>query len=103
MTENNTIVVDQNKTDNQKKNRMKTIKTVIRFGVGGLVEIFFGAVTKSVINRVDGSKIAKIGAKVGGALTGIYVGNKVADYICNEIDETEREIEEFKAALEEGE
>ena len=96
MTENNV-------KKEKKEARTKTIKTIVRFIVGGLVEVFVGAVTNSVVSRVEGSKVAKVGAKAGGFLTGLMVANKVGDYICNEIDETMEDLDELKEAIEEEE
>ena len=87
----------------KKEARMKTVKTVVRFIVGGLVEVFVGAVTNSVVSRVDGSKIAKVSAKAGGFLTGLMIANQVGDYVCNEIDETMEDLDELKEAIEEEE
>lgn len=87
--------------DIRKEERVKTVKTIIRFVVGGLVEIFVGAATNSIIGRVDGSKAAKIGAKAGGFLVGMYVGDQVSDHICNGIDNTMKQLEELKEAIEE--
>lgn len=78
-------------------------KSVIRFIVGGLVEIFVGAATNSVVSRVDGSKAAKIGAKAGGFLFGLMVSDQVSDYICDVFDETMDSIDEVKDVIEEEE
>ena len=86
-----------------KKERFAKAKTVIRFIAGGLVELFIGAVTNHVIDKVDGSKAAKFGAKAGGFLVGMMVGDKVADYICDEIDDTADELDKLKEAIEEEE
>lgn len=94
----------EKKTESTKKeSRMKIVKTVIRFAVGGLVEIFVGAVTNNVVGGVEGSKIAKLGAKAGGFLVGMYIGDKVADHICDGIDETMEELDKLKETIEEGE
>ena len=78
---------------------MDKVKTVVRFVVGGLVELFIGAVTNSVIGRVEGSKAAKLGAKAGGFLVGMMIGDQVAEYICDEIDDTMGELEELKKTI----
>ncbi len=95
-----TIIPDDEKIVAEDK-KTKTIKTVVRFVVGGLVEIFVGAVTNSVVGRVDGSKAAKMGAKAGGFLAGLYLGDKVSDYICGGIDEIKVQLEDLKAAIDE--
>ena len=87
----------------KKESRMKVIKTAIRFAVGGLVEIFVGAVTNNVVGGGEGSKIAKLGAKAGGFLVGMYIGDQVADHICESIDDTLEELDKLKDAMEEGE
>lgn len=87
----------------EKKNSMGTVKSIVRFVVGGLVEVFVGAVTNSVVSRVDGSRIAKIGAKAGGFLVGLMVADQVGNYICDEIDETMEDLDELKEAIEEAE
>lgn len=90
------------KEQNEKKeSKMKTIKSVIRFVVGGLVEVFIGAVTNSVVSRVDGSKAAKVGAKAGGFLVGLALADQVSNYICDEFDDTMNELDELKEAIEE--
>lgn len=92
------IIVEK---DIRKEDRVKTVKTVVRFVVSGLVEIFVGAVTNSVMGRVDGSRAAKIGAKAGGFLVGMYIGDQVSDYICAGIDNTMAQLDELKEAIEE--
>ena len=87
----------------QRANRMKAIKNVIHFTVIGLVEMFIGAATRSVLSNVEGSKLSKLGAKAGGALAGMYLGEMVADHICDTIDETLNDIEELKKQIDEGE
>ena len=82
---------------------MDITKAVVRFIVGGLVEIFVGAATNSVVSRVDGSKAAKIGAKAGGFLVGLMVSDQVSGYICDQIDGAVAQIEEMKEAIEEEE
>jgi len=82
---------------------MDKAKTIIRFVVGGLVEIFVGAVTNSVVSHVEGSKVAKLGAKAGGFLVGMMISDQVSDYICDSIDETVGELENLKEAIEEEE
>lgn len=86
----------------QREQRVKTIKNIIRFAAVGLVETFIGAATNSVVSQVDGGRLAKFGAKAGGFLTGIYIGDKVADYICDGIDDTMSEIEALKRSMEEN-
>lgn len=86
---------------NEKNTGRDVAKSVIRFIVGGLVEIFVGAATNSVVSRVDGSKAAKIGAKAGGFLFGLMVSDQVSNYICDVFDETMDGIDEVKDAMEE--
>lgn len=84
----------------QKESRMKMIKGGIHFVVVGLVEMFIGAATRSVLSNVEGSKLSKLGAKAGGVLAGMYLGEMVADHICTTIDETMNDIEELKKQME---
>lgn len=86
---------------NEKNTGRDVAKSVIRFIVGGLVEIFVGAATNSVVSRVDGSKAAKIGAKAGGFLFGLMVSDQVSNYVCDVFDETMDSIDEVKDAIEE--
>ena len=86
---------------NEKNTGRDVAKSVIRFIVGGLVEIFVGAATNSVVSRVDGSKAAKIGAKAGGFLFGLMISDQVSNYICDVFDETMDSIDEVKDAMEE--
>ena len=85
----------------EENSKMKTIKTVIRFAVVGLVEIFIGAATNSIVGRVDGSRTAKLGAKAGGFLVGMYIGDQVSNYICDEINNAMTQMEDLKEAIEE--
>lgn len=88
--------------NNEKKTSgLDIAKSAVRFVVGGLVEIFIGAVTNSVVSRVDGSKAAKIGAKAGGFLVGLMISDQVSDYICDQIDDTMEKIEEMREAMDE--
>ena len=84
----------------EKKSPMKYVKTAIRFAVGGLVEIFVGAVTNNVVGGVEGSKLAKLGAKAGGFLVGMYIGDQVAEHICDGVDDIVNEFNELKASME---
>lgn len=84
--------------DNKEK-KFKGIRIGVRIIVTTLVEIFVGAATKSVLHDVDGGKAAKLGAKAGGFLVGMYVSDKVSDYICDGIDETIADIEEIEAGI----
>lgn len=80
------------------------LKIVVRYAVTALVELFTGAVIKSVSSNVEGNRLAKFGASAGGILVGLTVGDKVADYVCERIDEFSDDIREIKATIEaEGE
>lgn len=85
------------------KNGKDIAKGVIRFVVGGLVEIFIGAATNSIVSRVDGSKAAKLGAKAGGFLVGLMIGDQVSEYVCDTFDEAMDTIDEFRQAIDEEE
>lgn len=88
--------------DNQEKeSKLGVARTVLKFVVTGVVELFTGAVCASVLGQVGGGKIPKFGARVGGALVGLMVGDQVGDYICDEIDEFMEDLDEFKEAVEE--
>ena len=100
-TASSTIIPDDERLVAPEEKRTKIIKGVIRFTVVGLVEIFVGALTNSVVGRVDGSKIAKVGAKAGGFLVGMYIGDQVSNYICKGIDEATEKFENLKAAIDE--
>lgn len=84
-------------------NRMDTAKSIARLIVGGLVEMFVGAATNSIVDNVDGSKWAKWGAKAGGFLVGMMIADRVGDYVCDSMDETMEELEKLKEAVEEEE
>lgn len=96
-----TSTITDNIPVDKAEKRNKTIKSIVRFTVSGLVEIFIGAVTNSVLGRVDGSRAAKFGAKAGGFLVGMYLGDKVSDYILTGIDDATLQLEELKAKIEE--
>ena len=76
-------------------------KTIIKFAVTGVVELFTGALCASVLGQVGGGKLPKFGARVGGALVGLMIGDQVGDYICDEIGEFMDDLDEFKEAIEE--
>ncbi len=95
------IPMDSETVIEKKTTKRDIAKSVIRFVVGGLVEIFIGAATNSVLSRVDSSKPAKIAAKAGGFLVGLMVSDHVSDYVCDTIDETMFEITEMREAMEE--
>lgn len=87
-------------TDKEKReSRMKYIKLGVKIAVCTLVEIFFGAVTNSVLGEVKGGKMAKFGAKAGGGLLGAYTGMKIGDYICDAIDELSEDIENVEESI----
>lgn len=87
--------------DIRKEDRMKTVKTGVRYVVIGLVAVFAGAVTNSVVGRVEGPKLAKVCAKVGGMLVGLHTGDKVSDYILDLWDRTAAKLEEVKKEIDE--
>lgn len=77
-------------------------KKIVTFAVTGLVELFTGAVVNAVIKNVDGGRFARFGAKIGGALVGLVIGDRVSDYVCNAMDDISKTIDEIKDAIEEG-
>lgn len=80
----------------KRESRMKYIKLGVKIAVGTLVEIFFGAVTNSVLGEVKGGKMAKFGAKAGGGILGAYAGVKIGEYICDEIDDLAADLDEIE-------
>lgn len=88
---------------NEEKKGLKIAKSVIRFVVGSLVDLFVGAATSMVVDHASGPKIAKVGAKAGGFLVGMMVGDRVSSYICDSIDETVGEIDKLREAIDEEE
>jgi len=87
--------------DIRKEDKMNSIKIGVRYVVIGLVATFAGAVTNSVVGRVEGPKIAKVGAKLGGVLVGMHVGDQVSDYVLDLMDRVEAKVEEVKKSLDE--
>lgn len=81
--------------------KLKIVKTVVKFVAAGLVELFTGAAVANLVDGVDGGKLPKIGAKVGGALVGLMVGDQVGDYLCDGIDSMLEDIDDLKNAIEE--
>lgn len=79
------------------------VKTIVHFVVSGLVDMFSAAVISSTVDHLDGSKLAKLGAKTGGILVGVVVGDKVADYVCDQIDDITEEFAKIKEAVDEEE
>lgn len=84
-------------TENAKKEKL--VKEIIKFAVGGLVELFVGALTNSVVGRVEGTKIAKLSAKAGGFLVGMYIGDQVSEYIIAEADGAFKQFQELKETI----
>ena len=82
---------------------IETTKTVVKFGVIGLVALFVGAATNNIVDGVKAVKLAKIGAKAGGILLGIYAGKQVSDFACEFIDGAGEKLDEIKETIEEGE
>lgn len=93
--------VEQEMKQLQKENRIKTVKGIIRLAITGLVEAFVGAATNIVVSRTDNSRLARFGAKAGGFLVGMYLGEQVSDHICSSIDETMKDIEDLKNQIDE--
>ena len=87
--------------DIRKEDKMTVVKTGAKYVVIGLVASFVGAVTNSVVGRVEGPKFAKIGAKLGGVLVGLHVGDQVSDYVLSLMDRVEAKVEEVKKSLDE--
>lgn len=85
----------------RKEDRTKTIRTAVRYTVVGLVATFVGAATNSVVGRVEGPKIAKVGAKLGGVLVGMHAGDQVSDYILSLMDRITAKLEEVKNSMDE--
>ena len=85
----------------KRESRMKYIKLGVKIAVGTLVEIFFGAVTNSVLGEVKGGKLARFGAKTGGGILGAYAGIKIGEYICDEIDEFASDLEDIEESMRE--
>lgn len=86
-------------TDKEKK--LKGIRLGINIIVTTLVEMFTSAATKGLMHDVEGNKMAKLGARAGAFLTGLYVGDKVSDYICDNVDEMLSSYEEIEAEIRE--
>ena len=77
------------------------VRLGVRVCVTSLVECFVSASTNSLLQNVAGGKIAKLAAKAGGLLAGLYLGDKVTDYICDSFDQMIEDIDDMKAENEE--
>ena len=95
------MMYTENIIDPLEDKKTKTVKTAVRYIVIGLVGIFAGAVTNCVVGGTSGPKAAKMCANAGGFLTGLYMGGKVSDYICEGIDIGLAKLEELKDAIDE--
>lgn len=82
-----------------KTEKLDIAKKVIRYVSTGLVELFTGALTATVLSNVSGGKISKVGAGIGGGLVGLMVGDKVGDYICDNVDEMVQAFDEMKEII----
>ncbi len=87
---------------NKKQSRLEKYKPYIQLGITGLVEIFTAAIGSHVIDHVEGGKFGKFGARLGGALIGLMIGGKTADYICDEMDDFIDDLEDFKEAIDQA-
>lgn len=76
--------------------QIKNVKTGIRVGVTILVDLFTGAVTNKVLAGTNGGKLKKLGAKAGGLLVSIYIGDQVADHICSGLDQLVADVQEIE-------
>ena len=88
--------------DYNRGGKFKFIRLAISVAVTTLVEVFVGAATNGVMHNVDGGRLAKMSAKAGGFLVGMWLGGQVSDYVCDNIDNTLSDIDEIKEQLEEG-
>lgn len=77
------------------------VKDVVSLAVTGLIELFTGAVINHVVGDTDGGRLAKFGAKAGGVLLGLWIGDKTSDYICEEIDKYYEIAKDIKESIEE--
>lgn len=86
----------------KKESRFERFKPYINVGVTGLIELFTHAVYTTVMGNVEGSKLAKFGARIGVSLIGLMVGDQVTDYLCDSADEFMDSLDEAKEAIEEA-
>lgn len=80
--------------------KYKGLRLGIRIAVTTLVELFVSAATKGILHDVEGGKAAKLGAKAGGFLVGMYMSDMVSDHICDGIEQTISDITEIENSIE---
>lgn len=83
------------------KESFNKCRPYIKVGIVGLVECFTGAVRSAVMSHVEGGRLSRAGAKVGGMLVGYMIGEKVGDCVCDGIEGFLDGIENFKEAIDE--
>ena len=81
-----------------REKKTRWIRLGIKLVIGTLVEIFTGAAVNSLLSGVKCGKIEKISAKAGGALTGLYISDKVSNYVCDTFDEAISDISNIDRA-----
>ena len=83
----------------QRKEKFEKIKPYIELGITGLGELFTGAVCNSVMDQVEGKKIFRYGAKAGGALVGLMIGDKVSECVFKRMENFIDDMEEIKESV----
>lgn len=84
-----------------KKERFEKAKPWIQVGITTIVEFFTSAVTNAVLDHTDGNKISRWGAKAGGAMVGLVIGDRVSEYVCDQVETFMDTLEEIKDTIDE--
>lgn len=87
----------------EKEKKTSVVKLVAKIVIGSLVELFAGVATNCIVDKMGGSKPAKIGAKAGGIMLGYMLADQVSDHLIDQFDSARDDISEFRRALDEEE
>lgn len=89
-------------TKEERKEKLNKYKPYIQLGITAFVELFTGAVSNSVLKNVEGGKVSRFGAWIGGGLIGLKIGDEVSEYVFNNIEHFIDNMEEIKETIDES-
>lgn len=87
-------------TKQERKEKFGKIRPYIGFVITGLVGLFTNAISDAVLGQVEGNRVSKFGAKLGGGLVSFMIGEQVSDYICDGIDDFMDNMDDLKETIE---
>lgn len=87
-------------TKQERKEKFQKARPYVQFGITIFIEAFTGAVSNAVLEHVEGNKLSRFGAWVGGGLVGLMVGDRVSEYVCDNVEQFIDNMEEIKQTIE---